>query len=216
MATQHVITPRTRRTNRRDPRLIIIATEGTCTETIYFEDLASFEGYQNSRVQVEVVSRNSNESSPSHVLDSLEEFKRKWRLNKADELWMVIDVDRWGMKKISDVATKCYQKKYFLVVSNPCFEIWLLLHVQSLDGYTETELEELRENKKVGGRTRLELELKKVLGEYNKTSPNTAHFLPFVQMAIARAKTLDITPHERWPNGLGSHVYKLVEQIIGK
>ena len=32
--------------------------------------------------------------------------------------------------------------------------------------------------------------------------------------AIERARIMDINPQHRWPNGLGTHVYRLVDRII--
>jgi hypothetical protein len=39
------------------------------------------------------------------------------------------------------------------------------------------------------------------------------HFLPHTSRATARSKALDTRPAERWPSGLGTRVYRLVEQL---
>ncbi|WP_069472057.1 RloB family protein [Candidatus Marithrix sp. Canyon 246] len=104
---------------------------------------------------------------------------------------------------------------YFLALSNPCFELWLLLHIKSLEEYPDNALDEFLENKKVSSsRTRLEAELINLLNSYNKSNLDTAQFLPFVKQAIERAKKLDTNPKQRWSNGLGTRVYQLVEKII--
>jgi hypothetical protein len=71
---------------------------------------------------------------------------------------MVIDVDRWGDKKLSFIARQCKQKEYFLAVSNPCSDLWFLLHKKSLAQYPDETLNEFLENKKKNRRTRLESE----------------------------------------------------------
>ena len=143
----------TRRSGFRDSKLIIIAAEGENTERIYFSGIKDF--YENARVHVEVLPRISS-SDPLRVMEELNLFKTEYKLRKnLDQLWLVIDVDRWGDKKLSKVSRLCAQKGYSLAVSNPAFEIWLLFHIQSLDCYTDKEKTELLQNKKTGNRTRL-------------------------------------------------------------
>ena len=215
MPSKREFRPRYRSSNLRDAKLIVIATEGTHTETKYFQDIASPKYYHNSRVHVEVLSRDTTASSPEHVIRMLDQFKREFRLNKYDELWMVIDVDSWGDEKLSSIATQCNQKKYYLAVSNPSFELWLLLHLTSLDNYAQPQLDEFFANRKMNQRTRLEQEIVNLIGSFNKANPDTSKFLPYVGLAIDRARSLDTNPEQyRWPNGLGSRVYLLAKSII--
>lgn len=206
--------PRVRGPAVRDARLIIIATEGIQTEVQYFNALKLDERYRNSKVHVEVLERPATDSSPQHVMDMLRDFEAKFSLNEYDELWLVIDLDRWGDKKISDIAAQCVQKRYQLAASNPCFEIWLLLHVTSLDHFTTDELKRFEENKKETARSPLELELIRICGEFNKSNLNESYFMPHVETAVVRAKAVDIHPDHRWPNQLGTRVYLLVESIM--
>ncbi len=109
----------------------------------------------------------------------------------------MIDRDKqsWTVEEIAEVAQVCYQKGYYLAVSNPCFELWLLLHLNSLEEYSDTTLQEFLDNKKVtSNRTRLEMELVLQLGSYNKSNLETSSFLPFIKEAIERAKQLDMNP----------------------
>ena len=196
----------------RDAKLIIIATEDTKAEPKYFRDVAAY--YKNPKVHVEVLARSRTSSSPEYVIGMLDKFKRKYHLFKDDELWMVIDVDRWGEKKLSLIATQNRQKNYFLAVSNPCSDLWFLLHKKSLEEYPAETLEKFLNNKKSNNRTRLELELIKVFGEFNKKNLNTTLFIPSVKDAIARGRRLDLKPEQRWPLQLGTRIYMLVERII--
>ncbi|MEW5869849.1 MAG: RloB family protein [Chloroflexota bacterium] len=201
-----------RKSGLRDARLIIIAAEGQETEKLYFEGLKAH--YNNPRVHVEIVERLIAGSDPEKVIQALDHFRSQYKLRKDyDQLWLVIDVDRWG-KKLPDVARKCLQKYYRLAVSNPAFEIWLLLHVRSLDSYPAEVLAEFMENKKTGERTRVDRELLALLGSYNKTNPDMEYFAPRVRAAIQNARAADQNPKTRWPNQAGSRVYLLVEEII--
>jgi hypothetical protein len=213
MPEKRVFRPRERTSGIRDARLIIIAAEGQRTEKIYFLDLISPSYRYNPKVHVEILDRLTSASSPDHIIKLLDAFRNKYRLNKYDELWLVIDKDRWK-EKVALIAKECQQKNYLLAVSNPCFEIWLLLHVKSLDEYSSQTLQEFLENKKSGSRTRLENELMSLLGSYNKNNLNTAKFLPTVDLAIERARSLDVHPDHRWPNHLGTRVYLLIDSIL--
>lgn len=208
--------PKTRKSSFRSAKLIIIASEGTKTEKKYFSDLAG--AYAAPNVHVEVLDRLEEGSDPETVIKALDSFRSQYSLRLGyDELWLVIDVDRWLARQLSDVGSLCVQKRYGYAVSNPCFEIWILLHLRSLDEFPEQTLQEFRENKRPDpkhSRTRLELELVNLLGSYNKANPDTANFLANVEIAINRAKELDVNPEHRWTNDLGTRVYLIAEKIV--
>ena len=206
--------PRTRKSANRDMRLIIIATEGTKTEPQYFTDLAFDDRYRTPRVHIEVLEAETTASSPRHVMDRLNSFQRKYELSSHDELWLVIDVDTWSEAMLSEVAQQALQKGYHLAVSTPCFELWLLLHLKSLDEYSDEDIQLFVTNKKTGERTRLETELVTLCGSYSKNKLETSHYIPYVETAISNAKTIDTTPEQRWINGIGTRVYLLVQSII--
>ncbi len=197
-------------------KLFVIATEGIKTEIKYFEQFKSEEYYNNQSVFVEVLKRLTTDSSPSAVIKQLNGFSNEFNLKEDDELWMVIDRDKqsWSAKQIAEIARLCIQKRYGLALSNPCFEIWLLLHVKNINEYSNTIKEELFRNIKIGGRGRIEVELLAICGTYNKSNLNVDDYLPHVNDAILRAEELTRNLNERWPNYLGSHVYKLIRKLI--
>ncbi len=198
--------------NNRDSRLIIIASEDTVATVAYFEDMKSPAYYQSSKVHVEVLKREDTASDPRRVLDQLDLWRNEYQIGEGDELWLVADIDRWGDAKLSRIAQECDQKGNLLAISNPAIELWFLLHLVDV---REDIRNELLENKKIAKkRTRLEREILNVVGTYNKSNLNTVHFLPYVPVAIQRAKRLDTQPNDRWPQQLGTYVYRLVESII--
>ena len=208
--------PLQRKSGFRDANLIIIAAEGSNTEKHYFEALSKDIKYRNPKVHVEILVREETASSPQHVLEAMNQFKRTYSLSDDDLLWLVIDVDRWKPQMLSEVAAQCVQKKFYLAVSNPSFEVWLLMHRRSLDSFTEEEIKQLSENKKDGSRTRLEKALLDLCGRYDKTRLNTDDYIPFVEKAIEHARTSDTNPADRWPQTIGTRVYLLAESIIKK
>ncbi len=208
--------PRSRLSGVRDAKLIVIASEGAETEPTYFRELASLAS--NTQVKVLPLTRNeadSGKSAPRYVVQMLDDFRNSYPDQESnDELWAVVDLDNYDL---TETARLCYQKGYNLAVSNPCIEIWLLLHLKSLSEYSSEVLDEFRENPKINSRrNRLDMELLNILGEYNKSNLKVEkHFYLRTEKAIERAKKLDDIKL-RWPNDLGSRVYLIVEQIINK
>lgn len=104
---------RERREAFRDARLIVIASEGKETERIYFKELAK--EYANPRVHVHILDRcegEKNNSSPEHVLKQLNDYIGQYALEADDELWLVVDRDRWTEAMLSSVALKCKNNDY--------------------------------------------------------------------------------------------------------
>lgn len=185
---------RTKPAPDRDARLFIIATEGRKTEKQYFSM------FGNRRCQVKVITNEDNKSAPAHILKQLKDFKKEYQLKEDDELWLMIDVDRWGDKNLASVVSQAGQIKFQLAVSNPCFEVWLYLHHGDLDHQPLTAKE-------------MKQKLKELLGEYNSSNLDPTKFAEHIENAIARAKSLDANPEERWPSQTGTHVYKVVEKV---
>ena len=114
---------------KRDYRLFAIACEGSKRDKEYFQQ---FEGISR-RVIVEYIEdeeyKTDPPSSPEHVLRRAIEYAENAGLNDEDSIWLVMDVDKWGNKVLNDVHDECSQRKNWnIILSNPCFEIWLLYH----------------------------------------------------------------------------------------
>ncbi len=211
MRSKRIFTPLNRQSGTKTPDRIVIASEGENTEPQYFQNLAA----KNSRITVRILKRmgeDKGKSAPKHVLQQLRDFKKNEAPRKYDELWMVVDVDRW--KSLDEIVKICKEEEYDLAISNPCFELWLLLHFRSLEEYTDEERLKLLKNEKVTKKTRLKKELSDWLDGYNERNPRTERFIPFVKVAIERARKLDENPDDPWPKTLGTRVYLLAERIL--
>ena len=88
---------------------------------------------------------------------------------------------------ISAIAAECQSKGYFLAVSNPCFEIWLLLHFEDVPNQADARKQELAGN--ADGLLKSE-----VARHCSANRPYIDHFLPHIEPAIARAEALDTEP----------------------
>ncbi|UII20733.1 RloB family protein [Fulvivirga ligni] len=202
--------------NKRSAKLIVIATEGRKTERIYFEALA--ENYDSTKVHVEVIEKLNDNSSPEVVLEQLNSFAAEYNLDNEDELWMVIDRDyqSWEVEMIKSVAQICHQKKgYYLALSNPAFELWLLLHLVDCTELPQNEKDDLFGNAKVSkSKTYSKKMLSDLLRGFNEAKYNPDPLISNVDQAIQNAIKLDLSPKTRWPNYLGTRVYKLVQSIL--
>ncbi len=196
----------------RDSRLVVIASEGSNTEPMYFEAIRDSLLKYPSRVHIEVLRREAGPSAPEHVIRQLDVFRKTWNLSAHDELWAVIDFDRWGEEKLSRIAAAAIQKGYRLAVSRPCFELWRLLHFQDLSRLPVRELEDiaLEDCKALTKRVR------RICGTCSKNMNNVEEYLPNTDVAIERAALLDTNPQERWPSSLGTRIYRIIQSIRGR
>ena len=188
-----------RPTQRRDARLFVVAVEGEKTEQQYLEALAYQGVISRSKVKIHVIPAVDGRSAPEHVLARLDAFQVN--LKPLDEKWLVLDVDRFGVKKLALVCREAVSKRYQLAISNPCFEWWLLLHfTDSPESATSRECE---------------AELRRLLGSYNKVRIAADRYTrERVELAIRRAAERDQSPGSRWPDSAGTHVHRLVAKLL--
>jgi hypothetical protein len=187
-------------------RYFVIASEGAATERIYFEALQEKiieQGIFDRLIKIEFLTRTGierSQSGHSKVIKELDKYKKTYHLDERDEMWLVIDRDQQNnpLKNIAAIAQSCLQKGYYLGLSNPNFELWLLLHLKDLKDYSKEQLEEFLTPKKAAiSRSLLEIELADLLGGYNKSKYSAEKFLPHISTAIERAKILDDSAEER-------------------
>lgn len=102
-------------------------------------------------------------------------------------------------------------------MSNPCFELWLLLHLEDVEQYDDETKNALLQNKKnKSGVTWLKKRMKDLLGSYAGSKYDALGLIPYAPVAIDRARGLDSNPQDRWPQSIGSRVYLLMESITGQ
>ena len=181
----------------RDARIFVIAVEGEKTEAQYFSL------FENTRVRVEVLPAGPEGlSAPRQVLERLVAFEERFDLDADDERWLVLDVDRQRGQFLDEVTQVARESGYGLAVSNPCFELWLLLHFQDA-GPSDTDCAAVTERLRphVGGHNKARLRL----GAY---TPDRTH------EAVARARSLEGERDVRWPSCPGTHVFKVVERLL--
>ncbi len=199
----------------KSARLIVIAAEGRDTENIYFEAMKT--SLCASGVHVEVLHRENDDSSPANVLAQIKDFMDIYNIEEDDQLWVVVDRDRWTSKMLSSVARDCMTNdNLYFCVSNPCFELWLLLHLEDVLSYDSDRMKELAANKKNSkrGNTWLKKRMKDLMGHYHESDYDAYSLLQTIDSAINQAEKLDKRPSDRWPQTVGTRVYLLARSIM--
>jgi len=186
--------------NYRDSRLFAIACEGEKTEKKYFELFQYF----SQRVTIHIIEDEDykpshNKSAPKHVVERAAKFIAVHDLKPDDEVWLVLDVDRWTFEQLKEVADYCQQSSNWnIVISNPCFEVWLYLHKKNT---ISTELDTSQK-------------YKTALNEVEKGGYYPYTFITEIENAIENAKKLDSNKSHFFPNLGETKVYKLAESVI--
>lgn len=109
----------------RDATLFIIICEGERREPEYF----SFFDRLSSRIKVKAVPSTKGKSAPNHLLLNAHTAISENALTNNDQLWIVLDKDRWSRKSIESILQTSRSKpSWNIAISNPCFEVWLYFH----------------------------------------------------------------------------------------
>ena len=120
----------------REPRRVIrVLTEGSVTERGYLKILER----ENPQVKIDLAESGmvplSLVERARQYMEQNRRAKRRTRTPDFDEIWCVFDVDdhpyvRRAQQEAKDSGIRT-------VVSNPCFELWLLLHKQDQTAYID-------------------------------------------------------------------------------
>ncbi|WP_240806671.1 RloB family protein [Polyangium spumosum] len=191
----------------RSAQLYVVATEDTHAAAQYLHALQENNLVDRSRVRIIVLPTDEGRGAPTHLLERLTEYRSGLdRCLDEDEFWAVFDVDHHRSKELSDFAMRARQKGFDIAGSNPCFELWLLLHETEDTSAVVTHAEDAR------AATLCEKELRRVLGQYNKKGIDTSRISrETVATAVARSAAMD--DGAPWPSQVGTHVHRLVKRL---
>jgi hypothetical protein len=191
-----------RRKPSREPRpRILIVCEGRRTEPSYFRAL---------RVQFRAVVElevEPGETTPRKLVRRAMAMKQEAefdarsqgdRFLRYDEVWCVFDIDEHPY--LADASQQAQAHGIGLAISNPCFELWALLHFQEQSAFIRGKAARDR--------------LKKHLPDYQKILPFEL-LEPHYAAAVSRARELDRRCEAAGcPGGNPSTgVYRLTERI---
>jgi hypothetical protein len=181
-----------------------VICEGEVTEPSYFNALRT--ELRNPLIEIEIEGRGEGPKSlvERAVLRKKESDRYARRERQAqvyDEIWCVFDVDEHA--KLADARQQARDNGIELAVSNPCFELWALLHFQSQTAYLERQAARSR--------------LKTHLPGYDKDLP-FARLQAGYEEAVRRAAHLERRCEDRGCPGdnPSTGVHRLTERIRNK
>ena len=138
----------------------------------------------------------------------LELAKRK---SDGRETWCIFDVESDGEKaKVQDTIEKCHSFKFHVGLSNPCFNVWALAHLQAMPTGPTTPDQSLRCLKAaLGGKLEernVDWVLERILGGNNFAN---------IQSASDHIRCFLPTDYEKvFANNPSTSVGSLVERLI--
>lgn len=189
---------------RKTKRIILISTEGkNKTEETYF---SHFGGRDKDYL---IKFAEGNNTDPCGILKAAKKSIRKEELDleDGDAVYCVFDVDNlsWRHDAIKDVLKDAEKDQINIILSNPCFEIWFLLHYTYTTRCFSSNDEVIRA-------------LQRYIPDYEKNKDIFDKLLSSQSKAIENSQRLD-SYHD--DNGISffvgrnpsTDVYKLIEEF---
>lgn len=220
-------------------KIIFLALEGSATEEDYFAWVSQLFDEVKTKIQFISVAEDAvhtreknrtkeqrsmlGKSKPQQLVERIEQFKAErnetYQLDKYDdEFWIVSDIDDnlsdYAVEDFHKALDTCEEKGYGYAISNPFFELWLLLHHDDVNEEDErfAVTEEHAYEKTSHFRERLRncgaplRDSKHIRGEdYTKEN---------IIQAVNRAKALHTDREGRYPKYLATTVYQLLDKVI--
>lgn len=124
-----------KRSPRKQSHKFLIIGDGA-SEQVYFE------GFIGRNRCIKVISKGSGKTGMKQTFEVAARYVRDCGLDlrDGDRVAIVMDTDfRYGVEEMEDIRRRCAAKGYELYASNPCFEVWLLLHFQRYSRYSTAD-----------------------------------------------------------------------------
>ncbi len=196
-------------------RIFFIVTEGEETEPRYFRRLQTLLDLEKKSF-IKLLCEKGKHSSPNYVLNRMNVLLKDNLFEKDDSAWIVVDRDQWkdsALGKLSHWAKK--DPRYHVMLSNPCFEFWIWLHVAPGKAFASSQ--ECID------------ELQKRLRGYYKTFSFESFSLEDIQKACENARLwkdellrrqavydekAEASSPDMWLLNPGTNVYVMIDEIL--
>ena len=190
----------------RDYTLFAIACEGAVREPEYFNLFQMM----SSKIKVDIISHGiendgqqgdaTARSAPRWVLDRAIKYIESTGLVEEDQLWFVIDTDRWKEDQLRAIADYCRDKpNWNIALSNPCFEVWLYFHK--------------KDDIQISGSGTC-ADFKREISGFEKGGYHPVKFISNLPPAIKSAKNADSNKGHFLPGAKETKVYMLGEALL--
>ncbi|MDM8566034.1 AAA family ATPase [Candidatus Halobeggiatoa sp. HSG11] len=189
----------------------MIVMEGEKQEPSYFKRVREYytRRHHEKNIDLKLDEREQkSHSSPKQLIQQAEKFLDKLGgYSEGDELWIVFDADSWQEQHFDELESWQSQENFHhLCYSNPCFELWLILHLtdyKTIQGRIETAKAKSHVCKVILGE----------LNQNNKLSGDYIQYLDDIPKAIRRARSLDVKSNINFPKEICTRVYQLIQKL---
>lgn len=220
-------------------KIIFLSCEGSVTEEEYIEVLSQIYDGVKGRVQIISVAEDAvhtrpqkrtreqnqvlGKTKPWQLVERIDKFKRErestYEFSKypEDEFWIVCDVDDNldnHKTEFENAICTCDEKGYKYAISNPFFEIWLLLHHDDVSEADRKYAVTKEHPYEATDHFRIRLAEKGAPLKEHKHLQLSHYSDEKVREAVQRAKKLVAGKEEKIPSEYGTYVYKIVDEIL--
>lgn len=223
-------------------KIIFLSLEGSATEEEYFECVSEIYSEFKTKIQFISVAEDAahthskcrtqdqakllSKVRPKQLVERIDQFKTEknelyqFSNYRDDEFWVVSDVDEnWGplwINEWEEAIRMCSEKGYNYAISNPFFEIWLLLHH---DSPTDEDIryavtDDHAYEKTDHFRKRLQELGAPLIGKNHKHINFNDYNAQKIEYAINQAKKLHIDKEDCFPKYFASTVYLILNKLL--
>lgn len=187
---------------RAQKKVIYLLTEGL-TERDYLSQLSLRNEIQkNGIVSEKIVRQHPGRTDPSSLVRAMRRELAGADFRKDDEAWIIFDVDQWSEAQIDDVLKWVSERdNHRVAISNPKFELFLLLHFEDAKGCTAS--------------SELDARLKRAWGgDGSKRIPPTRFSIDEIKEACNRSKERLLLDEKGVPVAGSSQVHLAVDSLL--
>lgn len=190
-----------KRGKRRIRKVIHVLPEGQTERDYLAMDAIQAAIQSGGRVAVKVVKGHRGQTDPGSLVRQMKAHLRGEDFRSDDEAWLVIDVDEWTSEQIKTAMKwELSDPRYHLAISNPKFELFLLMHYCDAAGcVTPADVDN---------------RLKHYVPDYKKRLARGLFTIGQVKDAVRRAQRCDRTTLLGGGASAGTEVGGLVSRLI--
>lgn len=199
-------------------KVYALALEGRVTEVEYFNGIIESRKKIGiaKRIHIKLLERekgDENKSHPKHIIEQIKKYCEKEGYD-SEEICLIIDRDEQNFKKYQydEILEECLVNKYNMFVSNPTFELWLLMHFDF--DFSKESLLLIKENRKIDGKYRYLATKTSEKLERSKKSKNV-HFeklINGIDLAIENSSKLEQNITEL-KDKIGTNIGQLIMEM---
>lgn len=124
------------RPKRRGParksasRRVLIVCEGDATEKIYLESARSELHLPKENLRIYSAGGGGRDAAVDRAIEVVSGVGIGMAEDQFDEVWVVLDTEVVERSGVIEAVNRAHSQQFNVALSNPCFEVWLLLHAR--------------------------------------------------------------------------------------